>query len=94
MSRFKKSPETIELNESLEIVDIAGLKWKNPLGYQMASKHESDRWAFKTPKGYISDNGHYPYCPVGGKKALQQIIDGGGYADFEGVHFIMPMEDE
>ena len=53
-------------------------------------------WAlYEEGKGYIafsSDRDEYgiliPYIPVGGKKALQSILDAGGFVSFEGMEYV------
>jgi len=94
MKKNERSEETIALNESLEIVDISDMKWVSECGkgYHMASSYDKDKWAFKTSKGYYSNDGYYPYCPQGGKKALKEILSVGGFLSYDGKHFIMPMK--
>jgi len=74
---------------NLTITNIKGLKFAGKDGYYMASKNT---YAFLTEKGFYSDDGIYPYVPGGGKKALQQILDCGGFTDYDNVKFIQPME--
>lgn len=53
-------------------------------------------WAlYEEGKGYIafsSDRDQYgiltPYVPVGGKKALQSILNAGGFVSFEGMEYV------
>lgn len=53
-------------------------------------------WAlYEEGKGYIafsSDRDEYgiliPYIPVGGKKALQSILDAGGFVSFEDMEYV------
>ncbi len=73
----------------LTIVNIKGMKFAGKDGYYMASKNA---YAFETEKGFYSDDGVYPYTPAGGKKALQVILDGGGFLNYDGVVFVQPME--
>ncbi len=73
----------------LIITNIKGLKFAGKDGYYMAS---ANTWAFKTEKGFYSDDSVYPYTPAGGKKALQLILDGGGFLNYDGVTFVQPME--
>ena len=40
-------------------------------------------------KGFVSLDGQYPYAPVGGRKALQSIIEAGGFT--EEPAYIMPI---
>jgi hypothetical protein len=75
---------------TLTITNINGLKFAGKDGYYMASKNT---WAFKTEKGFYSDDGVYPYVPAGGKKALQTILDGGGFTNYDGVKFIAPIQE-
>ena len=71
----------------LTIVNIKGMKFEDANGYYMTSKNT---YAFKTEKGYYSEDGVFPYVPGGGKKALQMILDGGGFTSYEGIKFILP----
>lgn len=32
-----------------------------------------------------------PYCPRGGKKALQSIITSGGFVNYNGIEFVKPL---
>lgn len=42
-------------------------------------------------KGYVSlDNGQSPYCPIGGEKALQSILNQGGFVGE--VSYIQPIK--
>lgn len=53
-------------------------------------------WAlYEEGKGYVaftSDRDKYgiltPYIPVGGKKALQSILDAGGFTNLDGIEFV------
>lgn len=40
-------------------------------------------------KGFVSLDGEMPYAPVGGRKALQSIIEAGGFT--EEPAYIMPI---
>ena len=40
-------------------------------------------------KGFVSLDGEIPYAPVGGRKALQSIIDAGGFT--EEPAYLMPI---
>ncbi len=72
---------------NLEIKNIKGLKFSDKNGYYMASKNT---YAFKTEKGYYSMDGKFPYSPAGGKRSLQEIIDCGGFTDYDNVKWIVP----
>lgn len=87
---FNRTPETIEMNNQLQIVKINNFQFRHPLG-TVACKG----WAFFIPgKGFLkfkSDNNFLPYVPLGGKKALQSIIETGGFIHFDDVEFINPV---
>ena len=74
----------------LIITNIKGLKFEGENGYYMASKNT---YAFKTEKGFYSDDGVFPYTPAGGKKALQSILDCGGFTDYDGKSFLTPTKE-
>lgn len=54
-------------------------------------------WAFyEEGKGYVAFSqarDHYgiliPYMPCGGKKALQSILDAGGFTSQEGIEYVV-----
>lgn len=56
-------------------------------------------WAlYEEGKGWIAfscDRERYgiltPYIPVGGKRALQSILDAGGFVSFEGMEYVQEM---
>jgi len=78
----------------MEIVKIKDLKFGTKKAYAMSSGY-----AFhEDGKGYLaftSDTGKYgiltPYIPCGGKKALQLILDGGGFTSLDGMEYVNPM---
>lgn len=53
-------------------------------------------WAlYEEGKGYIAFSGDrdkfgilIPYIPVGGKRALQSILDAGGFVGFDGMEYV------
>ena len=54
---------------------------------------------FEEGKGYIafsSDRDKYgiltPYIPLGGRKALQSILDAGGFSSFEGMEYVNELQ--
>lgn len=57
-------------------------------------------WALYEPgRGYYAFSAHRdsfgiltPYVPQGGKKALQSIINGGGFISMDGMEFVSPVE--
>ena len=56
-------------------------------------------WAFyEEGKGWVafsSDRDKYgiliPYIPAGGKKALQAILDAGGFVSFDGMEYVQEL---
>jgi hypothetical protein len=81
---------TQEINAGLKIVKLKDQKFKAVGGYYM-------------PKGYVlhhSELGYFafagakcPYSPVGGKQALQSILDTGGFTDFDSALWLKDMEE-
>jgi hypothetical protein len=75
-----------EINEGLKIVKLNNQKFLGLKGYYMITgyclKHDT--------YGYVafSDSPFYPYIPGGGRKVLQNILDGGGFNSFDGMLFI------
>jgi len=81
---------TIEMiNNNMEIKNINGKKFACNDGYYMGSKKESA--FFVKGKGFVSFDGIYPYCPAGGEKSLELIIQGGGFNSFKGMSFVNPL---
>lgn len=56
-------------------------------------------WAFyEEGKGWVAFSGDRdkygiltPYIPVGGKKALQAILDAGGFVSFDGMEYVQEL---
>ncbi|EJW13818.1 3-isopropylmalate dehydratase [Paenibacillus alvei] len=73
----------------LTIVNLNDAKFemKSKLGY-----YKVNGYVFHHPSGYVSFDGEVPYCPCGGKKALQCILDAGGFVSFEGMHWVHEMK--
>lgn len=70
-----KSLKTLTFKDNIGTYHITG---RNPYGL------------YEPGKGFISlDGGLTPYTPAGGKKALQTIIDQGGFTGT--VHYINPV---
>jgi len=79
------SPEAKKLNPKLEIKRIKNKSFGNSdvNGYAF----------FIKGKGYLSYNGKTPYMPIGGEKALKEIIDGGGFLNYKDMKFLNPDKD-
>lgn len=79
-------PETI--NAALEIVKLEHQRFSVPGGYVQPTGH-----AFKHPQyGYLGfKDGKGPYNPIGGKKALEEILASGGFIHFEDMVWLQPI---
>lgn len=85
---FYRTPETIALNNQLEIVNLKDYKFSTPKG--ICSMHG---FAFYIKgKGFVKfkadDELPVPFSPIGGKKALQSIIDAGGFIEYDSLEFV------
>lgn len=85
---------TQEINSQIKISRIKHAKFSNSIGYVLVSGY-----VLEHPKlGYLSFDSdalnvegeklQLPYQPLGGKKALQSIIDGGGMVHYNGISWI------
>lgn len=73
----------------MEIIKLNEVKFLIKGGYAFCRGY-----ALKSAEGFIAfdcDNG-IPYMPKGGKKALQSILDVGGFTSFDGMCFVNPMQ--
>lgn len=91
MSDFERTTETIAINAALQIVRLKGdVKFlsKDGIGY-----YQPTGYCFLHPeKGYFAFAGDdTPYIPRGGKKALLQIMDKGGFIDFDTAVWLQPI---
>ena len=77
----------------MEIIKIKDERFYNPKfkGY-VQPKGE---YCFKDDRGYVAfkDYPYCPYIPCGSKKALQRILDTGGFIDESDLVFIQPMKE-
>lgn len=81
---LKRTPETIAINEQLQIVRLQNTKFQAPNGYWLLDGH-----ALHHPElGYVSFDGKKPYQPEGGKATLQSVMDKGGFVSFEGMYWV------
>lgn len=75
----------------MQIKRLKGAKFGNKLIARVVTG-----WAlYEEGKGYIAfscDRDKYgiliPYTPVGGKKALQAILNAGGFCSFDGMEYV------
>lgn len=92
MSVFERTPETVAINATLQIVRLKGdVKFlsKDGIGY-----YQPTGYCFMHPeKGYFAFAGDdTPYIPRGGKKALVQIMDKGGFINFDTAVWLKALE--
>lgn len=79
----------------MEIKRLNSVPFGTPAVYQLVTG-----WALYEPgRGYYAFSNARdrfgilpPYVPIGGKKALQAIIDDGGFVSLDGMEFVNPME--
>ena len=78
----------------MEIVRIRSERFFNPSigGYTQPK----GAYCFKDSRGFVGfkDRPYTPYIPGGGKKALQSILDDGGFINENDLVFIQPMPVE
>ena len=69
----------------MTIKNLKNYKFKDAIGiYTMTGFALYDE-----SKGFVSLDGKIPYSPIGGKRALQSILDQGGFT--EEPHYIKPL---
>lgn len=80
-----RTQETIKTNEELKIVRLKGnVKFLDTDGYYLPTGY-----CFLHPtKGYVSFDGVVPYIPRGGKKALESIVESGGFLEYDSIKFV------
>ncbi|MGG1669990.1 3-isopropylmalate dehydratase [Paenibacillus sp. NRS-1783] len=83
----KRTPETIEINDQLQIVRLQNTKFQELNGIWLL-----DGYALHHPElGYVSFDGKKPFQPGGGKATLQSVMDAGGFVSFEGMYWVKPI---
>jgi len=91
---MKRSSATKMLNKKLTIKQIGSReRFKDT---KSGKPVKLNGFAFHIPgKGYIGmkDGKGMPYIPFGGKKALQQILDDGGFLDYKKNTLINPIDE-
>lgn len=89
-----RSEKTKALNKRLEICHLDGLAFRGNAEGEIREYGRND-WAFFIPgMGWVSmpgDDGQ-PYSPIGGRKALKEIKQAGGYLNYDGFQFVWPMD--
>lgn len=85
-----------EITKGLEIVKLKELKFGNKLAYTIptgfALRHkELGFLSFEADNKDTKYGVKIPYIPVGGKKALQSILDGGGLTSYDGIEWLHPI---
>lgn len=87
---FNRTPDTIALNARLQIVRLDSYEFDTPKGRATVRG-----WGFLIPGlGFVKfkhDADAVPYSPIGGKDALQSIIDSGGFIEYDSLEFVNPI---
>ena len=86
-----RTPQTIEINSRLQIVRLNGKIFTDGLSHV-----EPRGYAFYCEGlGYLSFASDHklgdvkcPYTPRGGEKALQEILDQGGFLNFDDIEWL------
>lgn len=82
-----RTAETIDINKRLKIVKVENQKFKTIGGY-----FKPEGYTLLHPElGYFSFKGDVPYMPKGGKQVLQDIMDAGGFLNFDNCVWLKPM---
>lgn len=88
----------MDINKELEIVKLNKIKFGNSLAYAMPKGYAF----YHSELGYLSlksSNQKYkygvkiPYIPTGGIKALEEIIELGGFSNFDDIEWIHPIHE-
>lgn len=90
MKNFERTPETIEINNALQIVKLEGnVKF---LSKGINNYYLPYGYCFLHPqKGYFAfKEDETPYIPAGGRKALESIVQDGGFIDFDTAVWLKP----
>lgn len=86
------------ITKGLEIIKLKDLKFGNKLAYTVptgfALRHKELGFLSFAADNIDAKYGvKVPYIPVGGKKALQSILDAGGLTDYDGIDWIQPIAE-
>lgn len=89
--------ELVDREEKVGIMKIKRLK-NVKFGTKKLSRVVTGWALYEEGKGYIAfscDRDKYgilvPYIPCGGKRALQSILDAGGFCSFEGMEYVQEL---
>jgi hypothetical protein len=78
---------TQQINSQLKIVKLGDQKFKKEGGY-----YKPTGYALKHPVlGYFSFDKDTPYNPIGGRKALKNILESGGLLNFDDCRWLHEM---
>lgn len=87
---FNRTADTITLNERLQIVRLNDFKFDTPKGRATVRG-----WGLLIPgKGFVKfkcDADALLYAPCGGRKALESIINDGGFISYDDIEFVNPV---
>jgi hypothetical protein len=74
----------------LKIIKLNRRPFKVPGGYVLCTGYALLENANDSYIAFKHDDG-LPYIPCGGKKALQSILDAGGFVGFDNMTYVVPM---
>lgn len=84
-----------EINQSLEVKSVKGLKFGNKKVYCMTKGYG----LYHKDLGFLAfkaDNEGYPapkpYTPLGGKEALESILECGGFDNYDEIEWMHPIK--
>lgn len=87
---MERTSQTIALNARIQIVNLRNYQFQTPKGICTLRG-----WGMMIPgKGFIKfkhDELPVPYSPIGGKKALQSIMESGGFLEYDSLEFVNPI---
>lgn len=87
---FNRTADTIALNARLQIVRLDDFTFDTPKGHATVRG-----WGFLIPgMGFVKfkhDDDAIPYAPCGGRKALESIINDGGFISYDDIEFVNPV---
>lgn len=84
----------IEITKGLQIKKVNGLRFGNHLAYNEArgyAFYHEDLGYMSFKKDNESKDAKVPYIPLGGKRALEYILDTGGLIHYDDIEWLQPI---
>lgn len=80
---------TKQLNKALEVVRLDGVQFNTPNGVAKIYGYGF----YVAGKGYLQFNTDViPYTPCGGKEVLENIVQAGGFLNYNNIIFVQPIK--